>query len=105
MNQPTTEQMDAHQAATRQRVIAAGRQPGQRTYRVTIKCDGTLPDDPYFAGRTGNAYPDFTCVVWAFPPDENCRSHPAGSVAWALHYPYPLRGEQTEEIITEIEEG
>ena len=70
------------------------------TYRVTIKVDGTYPDDPYFEGRTGNAYPDFTCEVEAATDPTGYAMHPATTPAMAL-YPYEIRGELVKYEITE----
>jgi len=71
------------------------------TYQVTIKVDGTYPDDPYFEGRTGNAYPDFTLEVQADTDHTGYAMHPATTPAMAL-YPYPLSGEVVEYEITEV---
>ena len=71
------------------------------TYRVTIKVDGTYPDDPYFAGRTGTAYPDFTCEVEADTDHTGYACHPAQTAAFVL-YPHRLRGEWMEYEIKEI---
>ena len=71
------------------------------TYRVTIKVDGTLPDDPYFAGRTGTAYPDFTCEVEADTDHTGYACHPAQTAAFLL-YPHRLRGEFMKYEITEV---
>ena len=71
------------------------------TYRVTIRVDGSYPDDPYFAGRTGTAYPDFTCEVEADTDSTGYACHPAQTPAFVL-YPHPIRGEVVEYEITEV---
>ena len=71
------------------------------TYRVTIKVDGSYPDDPHFAGRTGIANPDFTCEVEAATDPTGYAFHPASTPAMAL-YPYELRGELVKYEITEV---
>tara|TARA_R110000824_G_scaffold401728_2_gene614187 strand:- start:1911 stop:2180 length:270 start_codon:yes stop_codon:yes gene_type:complete len=74
---------------------AKERADGTVHYRVTLKVDGQLPDDPYFEGQTGNAYPDFTCTVWA--PDEwKARTRAM------FRYPNQLRGERVRYEIEEV---
>jgi hypothetical protein len=99
MNETWREYSSRTKRELSERIIAAGRQPGQRTYEVTIKVDGTYPPEPCFEGRTGNAYPDVTCVVWAL--DE----WKARTRAMIQFHDYPLNGEMVDYVVTEIEEG
>lgn len=81
------------------------------TYRVTMRCDGSFIQDPktdptgYFKGRTGNAYPDFTCEVETIPAHEAYEQgyvlHPAHTAAMLL-YPYTIRGEIVEYEVVEV---
>ena len=76
------------------------------TYRVTVKVDGTYPDDPYFAGRDrGPGNPDFTCEVQAVSLAEaetlGYVCHPATTKAMHL-YPYRLAGQFVKYEITEV---
>jgi len=76
------------------------------TYRVTVKVDGTYPDDPYFAGRDrGAGNPDFTCEVQAVSLAEaealGYACHPATVKAMHL-YPHHLAGQLVRYEIKEI---